>query len=243
VGAGREVRTPHLIRIMPAQGDSSHRPCSDLSKAGTVTSTTTSRTSRRLRWRVVDIVVASVLAVAASFLFIVWNTAYVGPSNLLTPLLPGIQGLVNGLWFIAGPLVALVVRKPGAALYGELVAAIISALVGNQWGATTIISGLVQGLGAELVFAVLAYRVWTWWSAALAGALSGVFASVYDLGLLPGLAGGYAGSSAAFGAVYLPSQAVSGAVLAGLLAWVVVRALAATGALARFPAGRAARAR
>lgn len=207
------------------------------------TSSTTTRSARTLRWRVVDIVIASVLAVAASFLFIVWNTAYLGPSTLLTAVLPGIQGLANGLWFIAGPLVALVVRKPGAALYGELVAAIVSALVGNQWGPGTIISGLVQGLGAEIVFAVLAYRVWTWWSAALAGALAGVFASAYDLGFIPGLAGGYAGSSAAFGAVYLPSQAVSGAVLAGLLAWVVVRALAATGALARFPAGRAVRAR
>ncbi len=200
------------------------------------------RTPRSLRWRVVDIVVASVLAVACSFVFIAWNVGYQGPSALLTPLLPGVQGLANGLWFLAGPLVALVVRKPGAALYGELLAAIVSALVGNQWGATVIVSGIVQGLGAELVFALFAYRVWTWWSALLAGALAGVGASVYDLGLVPGLAGYYAGSGTQFGAVYLVSQAVSGAVLAGLAAWVVVRALAATGVLARFPAGRARRA-
>ncbi|WP_375401534.1 ECF transporter S component [uncultured Amnibacterium sp.] len=191
----------------------------------------------------VDIVVAAVLAVACSFVFLVWNVAYAGPSNALTPLLPGVQGLVNGPWFIAGPLVALVIRKPGAALFGELVAAVISALVGNQWGPTVIISGLVQGLGAELLFAVFAYRVWTWWTALLAGALAGVGASVYDLGLIPGLAGSYAGSSPAFEGVYLVSQAISGAVLAGLLAWLVVRALAATGALARFPVGRARTAR
>lgn len=197
------------------------------------------RRPRTLRWRVVDIVVAAVLAVACSFVFEAWNLAYAVPSNLLTPLLPGVQGLVNGPWFIAGPLVAVVIRKPGAALFGELVAAVISALVGNQWGSTVIISGLVQGLGAELLFAVLTYRVWTWWSALLAGALAGVGASVYDLGLIPGLAGSYAGSSPAFEVVYLVSQAISGAVLAGLLAWLVVRALAATGALARFPAGRA----
>lgn len=206
-----------------------------------MTTTETTRrtgTRRRLRWRVVDIVVASVLAVACAFLFIAWNVGYQGPSNLLTPLLPGVQGLVNGPWFLAGPLVALVVRKPGAALYGELLAAVLSALVGNQWGATTILSGLVQGLGAEIVFALLGYRVWTWWSALLAGALAGVGASVYDLGLIPGLAGYYAGSKPAFGVGYLASQALSGAVLAGLLAWVVVRALAATGVLARFPAGR-----
>lgn len=207
--------------------------------ARTTSTSTSVRPARTFRWRVVDIVVASVLAVACSFLFIVWNVAYLGPSTLLTPLLPGVQGLANGLWFIAGPLVALVVRKPGAALYGELLAAIISALVGNQWGPTVIVSGIVQGLGAEIVFAVLAYRVWTWWSALLAGALAGVGASVYDLGLLPGLAGFYAGSSAGFGAVYLVSQAVSGALLAGLLGWAAVRALAGTGVLARFPAGRA----
>jgi energy-coupling factor transport system substrate-specific component len=209
----------------------------------TETSRRTGTAGRRLRWRVVDIVVASVLAVACSFLFIVWNVGYEGPSNLLTPLLPGVQGLVNGPWFIAGPLVALVIRKPGAALYGELLAAIVSALVGNQWGATTIISGLVQGLGAEIVFAVLAYRTWTWWSALLAGAAAGIGASVYDLGLIPGLAGAYAGSRPGFAVVYLVSQAVSGAVLAGLLAWVIVRALAATGVLARFPAGRVRTAR
>ncbi len=201
------------------------------------------RRPRTRRWRVVDIVVAAVLAVACSFVFLVWNVAYAGPSNALTPLLPGVQGLVNGPWFIAGPLVALVIRKPGAALFGELVAAVISALVGNQWGPTVIISGLVQGLGAELLFAVFAYRVWTWWTALLAGALAGVGASVYDLGLIPGLAGSYAGSSPAFEGVYLVSQAISGAVLAGLLAWLVVRALAATGALARFPVGRARTAR
>lgn len=194
---------------------------------------TISPASRRFRWRVVDIVVASVLAVAVGFVFLVWNVAYLGPSNLLTPLLPGIQGLLNGPWFLAGTLVAVVVRKPGAALFGELVAATLSALVGNQWGATTIISGLVQGLGAELVFAVLLYRVWTWWSAALAGALAGVGGALYDL------SGYYAGSTAQFALTYLVTSAISGAIFAGLLAWVVVRALAATGVLARFPAGRA----
>lgn len=197
----------------------------------------------RMRWRVVDIVVAAVLAVACSFLFLIWNVAYAGPSNLLTPVLPGLQGLVNGPWLIAGPLVALVVRKPGAAVFGEVVAAIISALVGNQWGATVIVSGLVQGIGAEIVFALFAYRVWTWWSAMLAGAAAGVGASVYDLGLLPFLVGSYAGSNARFAAVYLASQTLSGAVVAGLGAWLVVRALATTGALARFPAGRARTAR
>ena len=36
--------------------------------------------------------------------------------------------------------------------------AIVSALIGNAWGVTTVYSGLAQGLGAELVFAALAYK-------------------------------------------------------------------------------------
>jgi energy-coupling factor transport system substrate-specific component len=181
---------------------------------------------------VVDIVVGGVLAVAIGFLFIAWNVGYLGPAALLTPLLPGLQGLLNGPWLLAGPLVGLVVRKPGAALYGELVAAIVSALVGNQWGFTTVISGLVQGLGAEIVFALVLYRVWRWWVATLAGAAAGVGGALYDL------SGYYAGSTPAFTATYLVGSAVSGAVLAGLLAWFLVRALAATGVLARFGPGR-----
>ena len=56
------------------------------------------------------------------------------PSAFLTPILPGLQGLLAGPWLVAGVLGALIIRKPGAALYTELVAAVISALVGNQWG-------------------------------------------------------------------------------------------------------------
>jgi energy-coupling factor transport system permease protein len=189
-------------------------------------------TVRSRRWRVVDIVVGAVLAVAVGFLFVAWNVGYLGPAALLTPLLPGLQGLLNGPWLLAGPLVGLVVRKPGAAVYGELVAAVVSALVGNQWGFTTVISGLVQGIGAELVFAIVLYRVFRWWVAMLAGAAAAVGGALYDL------SGYYAGSTPAFTATYLVTSALSGAVFAGLLAWVLVQALAATGALARFGPGR-----
>ena len=111
-------------------------------------------TRRVYRWRVVDIVVASVLAVAAGLVFVLWNIASNPLGAPLGALLPGLQALLGGGWLFAGVLTALVIRKPGAALYGELVAATVSALVGNQWGVLTLESGLVQGLAAELVFAL-----------------------------------------------------------------------------------------
>lgn len=189
-------------------------------------------TGRVLRWRIVDIVVASVLAVAAGLIFVLWNIASNPISAPLGALLPGLQALVGGGWLFAGVLTALVIRKPGAALYGELVAASVSALVGNQWGVLTLESGLVQGLGAELVFAVFLYRRWNLPVALLAGAVAGVALAINDLILW------YPGSAVAFAVIYTVSAIVSGIVLAGLLSWYVVKALAKTGALSRFESGR-----
>lgn len=188
--------------------------------------------SGRFRWRVVDIVVASVIAVACAFLFLVWNVGYEVPSAALKPLLPGLQGLLAGPWLIAGVLGGLVIRKPGAAIYTELVASVISALVGNQWAALTLVSGFVQGLGAELVLLVFLYKVWRMPVAVLAGAAAGLACGITDRILW------YPGVDTLFTTVYITSTTVSGAVIAGLGGWLLMKALAATGALSRFAAGR-----
>jgi len=184
------------------------------------------------RWRVIDIVIASVIAVASAAVFLVWNIGYEGPSTILSPILPGLQGLLAGPWLIAGVLGALIIRKPGAALYTELLAAVISALVGNQWGPWTIVSGLVQGLGSEIVFLVFAYAVWRLPVAILAGAAAGLACGINDRILW------YAGADTTFTLVYIVATTVSGAVIAGAGAWFVARGLAATGALGRFASGR-----
>ncbi|PCE15107.1 hypothetical protein AUC47_15085 [Microbacterium sp. SZ1] len=189
------------------------------------------------RWRVVDIVVASVIAVACAVIFLLWNVGYEVPSSLLKPLLPGVQGLLAGPWLIAGVLGGLIIRKPGAALYTELVAAVISALVGNAWGPLTIVSGIVQGLGAELILLVFLYGVWRLPVAMLAGAGAGLACGINDRILW------YAGADTLFTVVYIVSTTISGAVIAGLGGWLIARGLAATGALGRFAAGREVTAR
>lgn len=199
---------------------------------------TANTTGRRLRWRIVDIVVASVIGVASGLIFLAWNTLYQGPKLLLEPLMPGLQGLLDGPWLFAGVLGALIIRKPGAAIYTELLAAVVSALVGNQWGGfLTLEAGLVQGLGAEIVFLVFAYRVWRLPVAILAGAGAALAGGINNLLLW------YAGSDATFTVVYLISTVVSGAVIAGLLSWLLMRGIAATGALDRFGSGRDTRVR
>ncbi|MCW4384230.1 ECF transporter S component [Salinibacterium sp. SYSU T00001] len=195
------------------------------------TSSSTGRKRPSFRWRVVDIVVASVIGVASGLVFVAWNIAHEPLSNLVA-FLPGLSALFGGGWLFAGVLTALVVRKPGAAIYGEFLAATVSALVGNQWGALTLVSGLVQGLGAELVFAAFLYTNWRLSGTVLAGMGAGLAMAITDLTLW------YPGAGILFITVYSISAIVSGAVIAGLLSWLAMRGLARTGALSRFAAGR-----
>jgi energy-coupling factor transport system substrate-specific component len=196
--------------------------------------TTDHRTARpSRRWRVVDIVVASVLGVAAGIIFWVWDQATVPLGGALA-FSPGLQGLFSGVWLFAGVLGGLVIRKPGAALYTEILAAVVSMLVGTQWGFSTLIWGVLEGLGAEIIFALFLYRHWRLGVALLAGAGAGITTGLLDTTFY------YAAWSGEYKAIYILCSIASGVVIAGLLSWLAVRGLARTGALSRFASGRSA---
>ncbi|WCZ31778.1 ECF transporter S component [Corynebacterium massiliense] len=189
-------------------------------------------TARR-GWRVIDIIVASILAVACGFIFLIWN--FVGGAwfEAMDALTPGLGGLVTGVWLIGGVIGALVIRKPGAALYVETLAACLSAALGSQWGFETIYSGLAQGLGVEIIFLIFAFRRFNLPTAILAGIGSALGAFILELFLTPNLS-----KSLGFNITYLVCLVISGAILAGALGYAAVQALAKAGALDRFAVGR-----
>ena len=195
-----------------------------------MTGTTTSQAGRT-RWRTVDIVVAAVLAVAFGVIFQGWSVLWAAVDPVFAVFRPA-AGIMVGVWLIAGVVGALVIRKPGAAVFVEAVAAMVSALLGSQWGLLTIVYGVVQGLAVELVFAGFRYRRWRPGVAIVAGAAAGVGSAVLDFFY------SYPGWSIAWKGTWLLAVVVSGAVVAGGLGWVLVRSLARTGALAPFPAAR-----
>lgn len=208
----------------------------------TVRSAEGPRTSRapgsvRFRWRVVDIVVASVIGVASGVLFWAWGQTW--PTfEALFAVAPGLSGLMAGGWLFAGVLGGLVIRKPGAALYTEVVAAVVSMAVGTQWGFTTLIWGVVQGLATELGFALFLYLNWRLVGALVAGAVAGL-----STGLLDTTFTSVAAYALEVRLIYIACAVASGVLLAGLVSWLIARALAATGALDRFAAGREVRPR
>ncbi|MEJ4112725.1 ECF transporter S component [Corynebacterium kroppenstedtii] len=199
--------------------------------------TSTSVSARRARrditrWRVVDIITAAVLGVATGLIFWAWNGIGGAWYTAMDSLLPGIGGLVTGIWLLGGVLGGTIIRKPGAAIMVEVIAAIISAVLGNQWGITTVYSGLAQGVGAELVFVAFLYARYS----LVVAVLSGIGASAVEW-CYEWASGNYA-RSMDYNMIYLASLSISGAVLAGVLGFYLVRALATAGALDRFAAGR-----
>lgn len=188
-------------------------------------------TGRPAAWRTVDLITAVMIGVAFGVAFIGWGQVY----NVTTPLfaaLPPLGGLIGGFWWLPALVAMLVIRRPGAALLAELVAASVEPLLGGQWGIATLGSGLIQGVGVELGFLLFAYRRFTVVPAMIGGALAGLLESPYEWRLY------YSEWAVPYVAVYAATMALSGALLGGLVAVALVKALAATGVLAPFPPGR-----
>lgn len=182
------------------------------------------------RWRTIDIVIASIVAVAFGVIFWAWNLLWNGPADAIP--LPG-RAILYGMWLVPAVLGALIVRKPGAAFYTLTLASLVSVAIGTSWGWTLVIQGPLEALGAELIFAAFAYKVYNLPVALLAGASAGVVASVYDAFVW------YGGTSwATLRIPYILLAALSSLIVAGLGSVLLVRALAQTGVLDRFPAGR-----
>jgi energy-coupling factor transport system substrate-specific component len=184
-----------------------------------------------VRWRTVDIVVTAVLGVAFGVVFWAWNLLWAATGTAFTAFPPA-QAVMYGVWLLPAVLAPLVVRKPGAALFAELMAAVVSALLGSSWGAIVLLYGLLQGLAGELGYAAFRYRRFGWPQALLSAALAGAMAAVLDLlYYYPTWAGSWK-------TTYVLLVVASTAVIAGAGGTALVRALARTGALSSFAAGR-----
>ena len=131
-------------------------------------------------WRTRDIVIAAVIGVAFGVVFWVWGLVWFGPLELLGGIALPVRDLFYAIWLIPAVLAPLIIRKPGAALFTEMVATGVSALLGTPWGVDTLLSGFVQGAGAELVFAFTLYRNWTFPVLAVAAIASAAAAWIHD---------------------------------------------------------------
>jgi energy-coupling factor transport system substrate-specific component len=185
---------PNLIRLVPAKEAGQHRSRrptgdgearSEIDRGGSDIMTDTIGSTAPTaypdtHWRTRDIVVAAVIGVAFGVVFWVWGIVWEGPFAAINAVAPPLRDLFYAVWLIPAVLAPLIIRKPGAALFAEMVAAGVSALLGSLWGVDTLLSGFVQGAAAELVFAFTLYRIWTFPVLAAAAIASALAAWIHD---------------------------------------------------------------
>jgi energy-coupling factor transport system substrate-specific component len=185
------------------------------------------------RWRTRDFIVAAALAVPMGLVWVyvwglVWQTA--------RGLSPELGNLFDGFYIVAGVLVGYVIRRPGAALLGEMLAALIEIPL-TPFGAVVLWLGLLQGLGVEVVFLATRYRRFDLPVLLLAGALGA---------LLPVIgysywSQGWAQVAIGIQLLRLVLQLAGGALFAGVAGKLIADALVQTGVLDNFPVARARR--
>ncbi|MDQ6715276.1 MAG: ECF transporter S component [Actinomycetota bacterium] len=187
------------------------------------------------RWRTIDLLTCAFLGVAFGVAYWGWYLAYQVPSRALEAVFPPLQGITGAPWLMAGVVGGLVIRRPGAAFFAEVVAASVEALIGSQWGVATLVSGALQGLGAEIGFAILAYASFGLGAALLAGALSAPMEAVYEWFSY------WTDWDMGYKVAYLLILTAAGAVIAGGVGWLLTRGLARAGALNALPPGQEVR--
>lgn len=183
-------------------------------------------------WKLRDIIVLSSLSVVFAVIYL----AFLQIGNLLTGVMgPMGYEVIFGIWFIVSIIAAYIIRKPGAAFLSETVAGILEVLIGNTTGPILIVSAMIQGLGAEAVFAAFRYRKYSLPVLLLSGVGAAIFSFVWGY-----FRSGFAALSPELVIAMLIVRMISGAILAGLLGKWIADALVRTGVLRSFAVAKAA---
>ncbi|MFL6556187.1 MAG: ECF transporter S component, partial [Bacillus sp. (in: firmicutes)] len=90
-------------------------------------------------WKMKEVVLTVTLAVACGVIYLGWSTLWIPISALVGPV--G-SGFMFGIWVIASPIVAYIIRKPGAAFIGEVAAAAVELLTGSHFGLAALLVGV-----------------------------------------------------------------------------------------------------
>ncbi|WP_018883015.1 ECF transporter S component [Paenibacillus massiliensis] len=178
-------------------------------------------------WKLRDIIVLSSLSVVFAVVYLL----FLQVGNVLTGFMgPMGYEVIFGIWFIVSIITAYIIRRPGVALLSETIAGIVEVLIGNTVGPILIVSAIIQGLGAEVVFAAFRYRRYNLAVLMLAGMGAAVFSFIWGY-----FRSGFAALSMDLVLAMLIVRIISGALLAGLLGKWIADALASTGVLRSFP--------
>ncbi|WP_022887498.1 ECF transporter S component [Glaciibacter superstes] len=184
-------------------------------------------------WTLKDLVLLVVLGVVFGFLYWVFVQAWTALSILMGPAGDLAQHFLLGAWLIVAPIAVAIVRRPFAGVMAEVIASVIEVVfLGSAVGPLLFVAAALQGAGSELPFALTRYRNYSWLTYALSGLLGAGFVFFYSA-----FRSGWYGQDLFL--IRLAIQLVSGVILGGLLAKLIVDGLVKTGVVDNFAIGRA----
>jgi energy-coupling factor transport system permease protein len=170
--------------------------------------------------KLTDILVTIVIAVVFGIVYKLWSPIYYAAK----PFGFRLEELIYGMWFIAGPVAYLIIRKPGVAFLAEMAAASAELVTGSEWGLTVLVSGALQGLAAELVFAAFRYKRFNLGVLSLAAIASTIASFIMDLYF------NYIDDLSAWNlSAMIIARTVGAIVICGFFAYYLVKALEKTG--------------
>lgn len=131
--------------------------------------------TRSSKWNVKSIILIALIGIIMGVVYTYgfnWAFNLIKIALLPTGFAPVTDTVFTGLWLIAAPLAIYFVPTPGSGTIGELLAAVVEMAIGGQWGAATLISGILQGLMNEVGFFPKKSRYQRFsWASVLTGAV------------------------------------------------------------------------
>jgi energy-coupling factor transport system permease protein len=179
--------------------------------------------SGKRAWTLRETLIVTVLGTVFAVLYLGWVQVWLIAQAAFGSVT---MDVVMGFWFIASIVAAAIIRKPGVALAAEILTAAVQILLGSPAGLLLLLTGAIQGAGAEAVFAATRWRNYSLATLMAAGISAAIFSFAYtwirfDYGALqPGIL-----------IIMFALRCLSGALLGGWLGHIIVEALYRTGAL------------
>ena len=179
-----------------------------------------------------DLVLLVVLGAVFGFLYWILVQTWTALSIAMGPAGDLAQHILLGGWLLVAPIAIAIVRRPFAGVLAEVLASVIEVVfLGSAVGPLLLVSAALQGVGSEVPFALRRYRSFGWSTYALSGLLGSGLVFVFSAFRF-----GWYGQDLFF--TRLIVQLLSGIIIGGLFAKVIVDALARTGVVDNFAIGR-----
>ena len=194
-----------------------------------------SKTAAKGGWKLQEVIFVAMLCVVFGVVYLAATYLSTGLVAVFTPMGIGPMGyeVVFGVWFMVSTLAPYIIQRPGVAIVSEIIAAVIEVLLGNMFGPMVIVTGIVQGVGAEAAFAIGRYKSYTMRDMLLASVLCCVVSFLWSF-----IRSGYLAFSVPVLVLFFVVRLVSSVVFAGLLSQAIGDGLAKTGLIKGYALGR-----